>query len=78
MNEPEETTLAVIGAAAPWQDPDPETLDTPEFNAVWSCIKDWDIAVPRAYSGYSPATGNHVRAILDALRTAKCLTTSEG
>lgn len=50
-----------------WPDPTPEMLDSPEFEAVWNCIKKWDIAVPGAYSGYSGATGNHVRAILDAL-----------
>jgi methionine synthase I (cobalamin-dependent) len=42
-------------------------LASPEFNAVWNCIKDWDISVPQAYGGYCGATGNHVRAILDAL-----------
>jgi hypothetical protein len=43
-----------------------------EFNAVWNCIKSWDIAVPEAVDGsglYSGATGNHVRAILDALES---------
>jgi hypothetical protein len=50
-----------------WPDPTPEMLDTPEFNAVWACIKQWDINVPGAYNGYMGATGNHARAILDAL-----------
>lgn len=54
-----------------WPDPTPEMLNTPEFDAVWSCIKDWDIAVPAAYGGYCGANGNHVRAILDALKRAK-------
>jgi hypothetical protein len=43
-------------------------LQTPEFEAIWQCIKTWDIHVPGAYFGYSGATGNHVRAILDALK----------
>jgi hypothetical protein len=43
-------------------------LATLEFEAVWQCIKSWDIAVPDAYFGYCGATGNHVRAILDAFR----------
>lgn len=44
-------------------------LTSPEFEAVWQLIKAWDINVPAAYSGYMGATGNHVRAILDALHT---------
>lgn len=53
----------------PWPDPTPEMVDSPEFEAVWQCIKDWDINVPDV--GYwHGATGNHVRAILDALREA--------
>lgn len=50
----------------PWPDPTPEMLASPKFNAVWECIKSWDIHVPGAYTGYCGATGNHVRAILDA------------
>lgn len=55
----------------PWPDPTPEMLASPEFEAVWQCIKEWDINVPDAYVGYCGATGNHVRAILDALREPK-------
>lgn len=55
----------------PWPDPTPEMLATPEFNAVWQCIKRWDINVPDVYGGYCGATGNHVRAILDALAAIK-------
>jgi hypothetical protein len=54
--------------AREWPDPTPEMLASPEFEAVWQCIKKWDINVPDAYVGYCGATGNHVRAILDALR----------
>lgn len=54
-----------------WPDPAPEMLSTPEFEAVWKCIRKWDISVPDAYSGYCGATGNHVRAILDALSTVR-------
>jgi hypothetical protein len=42
-------------------------LASDRFERVWQCIKHWDINVPDVYSGYSGATGNHVRAILDAL-----------
>lgn len=59
-----------------FQDPTPEMLITPEFEAVWQCIKKWDINVPDAYAGYCGgvaegavgAPGNHVRAILDSLQ----------
>ncbi len=56
-------------------DPTPEMLSAPKFEAIWQCIsiKSWDINVPEKYSGYMGATGNHVRAILDALRSAGCL-----
>lgn len=50
-----------------WPDPTPEMLASPEFERVWQCIKSWDINVPEVHKGYSSATGNHVRAILDAL-----------
>jgi len=55
----------------PWPDPTPEMLASPEFEAVWQCIKKWDINVPDAYAGYCGANGNHVRAILDALEHVK-------
>lgn len=51
----------------PWPGPTPEMLESPEFEAVWQCLRRWDINVPDAYAGYCGATGNHVRAILDAL-----------
>jgi hypothetical protein len=54
----------------PWPDPTPEMLADPRFEAVWQAIKSWDINVPDAYGGYCGATGNHVRAILDALDEA--------
>lgn len=56
-----------------WPSPTPLMLTTPEFNAVWDCIKSWDINVPHVYRGYCGANGNHVRAILDALSTARIL-----
>jgi hypothetical protein len=54
-----------------WPDPTPEMQATPEFAAVWEAIKTWDINVPGAYGGYCGATGNHVRAILDALEKSR-------
>lgn len=50
-----------------WPDPTPAMLDWPQFEAVWQCIRTWDLNVPDAYAGHCGATGNHVRAILDAL-----------
>jgi hypothetical protein len=57
--------------AIKWPDPTPEMIASPEFEAIWNCIKSWDINVPAAYGGYMGATGNHVRAILDALQMDK-------
>lgn len=51
----------------PWPGPTPEMLQDPRFEIVWQVIRTWDINVPGAYEGYCGATGNHVRAILDAL-----------
>jgi len=51
-----------------WPDPTPEMLEDPLFERIWQCIKSWDIRVPAAYDGYTSATGNHVRAIFDAIR----------
>lgn len=65
------TTIRPPSDAIYWPDPTPEMLAMPEFQAVWQCIKSWDINVPGAYGGYCGATGNHVRAILDALAKVK-------
>lgn len=55
-----------------WPDPTEAMLQSPEFNAVWNVIKTWDINVPEVDGPlYSGATGNHVRAILDALEGLK-------
>lgn len=62
-------TDAQIGAVD-WPAPTPEMLASPQFEAIWQCIKQWDINVPGVYSGYCGANGNHVRAILDALTAA--------
>lgn len=51
-----------------WPDPTPDMLNDPVFNAIWHIIKGWDVSVPGAYSGRSGATGNHARAIYDAVR----------
>ena len=52
-----------------WTDPTPEMLEDPKFERIWQLIKTWDIAVPGAYGGYCGATGNHVCAILNALKS---------
>jgi len=55
-----------------WPAPTEEMLETAEFNAVWECIRTWDINVPEVNGDlYSEATGNHVRAILEALGASK-------
>ncbi len=58
-----------------WRNPSQDMLDSPEFEAVWKCIRTWDVNVPEVYIGYMGATGNHVRAILDALDAVKRRTT---
>ena len=68
----DELLICEAGCGAPpckrrWPDPTPEMLADPRFEAIWQAIKSWDINVPSAYGGYCGATGNHVRAILDAL-----------
>lgn len=65
-----ESQLEPLPARKPWPDPTPEQLVSPEFEAIWQVIKRWDINVPDVYFGYMGATGNHVRAILDALMNA--------
>lgn len=59
------------------RDPNPDEVETPEFNAIWDVIKKWDIStgLDKDHMGnhlYSGATGNHVVAILDSLKVA-CL-----
>lgn len=51
-----------------YRNPLPSELNSPVFNAVWDVIKSWDINVPSEYEGYCGATGNHVAAIIDALK----------
>lgn len=56
----------------PWPDPTPEMLQGDDlFDAIWNTIKAWDINVPYAYGGYCGATGNHVRAIYDAVKNSR-------
>ena len=50
-----------------WPDPTANQLQDPRFEKIWQKIKTWDIHVPGAYNGYCGTTGNHVRAVLDAL-----------
>jgi len=55
------------------RDPGQNELKAKPFNAVWECIKKWDISTEEdvLHNGtrlYSGATGNHVCVILDALR----------
>jgi hypothetical protein len=51
-----------------YQDPTPEMLSDPLWNAIWNEIKTWDINVPTEYAGYCGATGNHATAIYLAIR----------
>lgn len=51
-----------------WPEPTPEMLNDPLFNAIWNVVKAWDVNVPAVYTGYCGATGNHARAIYDAVK----------
>ena len=50
-----------------WRDPTPEMLNDPLFDTIWNVIKTWDIGVSEEYDGHCGATGNHVRAIYEAV-----------
>ena len=63
-------TEKVEEPALKWPNPSRLEIQNPVFEAIWQCIKKWDIAVPNAYVGYCGATGNHVKAIMDALTDA--------
>jgi len=47
--------------------PTEEQLSSPEFEAIWSVIKSWDVNVPEFYENYCHADGSHVALILNAL-----------
>lgn len=42
--------------------------DDPLFNPIWDVIKGWDIGDLAKHGGYRGATGDHVRAIIRAVR----------
>lgn len=57
-----------MGEKTNWPDPTHEMLDgDPLFEAIWQRLKTWDVNVPEVYNGYMGATGNHARAIYDAV-----------
>lgn len=64
-------STATTNAAKYPQMPNPteDQLSSPEFEAVWSVIKSWDVNVPEFYEGYCGANGSHVALILNALST---------
>lgn len=51
--------------------PTPEDLSNPDFEAIWTVIKDWDINVPQYYRGYMSGNGSHVKLILDELKRVR-------
>lgn len=54
------------------QDPTQQDLDSPEFNAVWSVIRKWDLdrgdISTSERCNYENATGTDVMTILNAIR----------
>lgn len=71
IHEPEEPRIEMPS-------PSEGRLASPEFEAVWQCIKEWDINVPRAYVGYCGANGSHVELILQALDEINALPGQRG
>lgn len=58
-----------------YRDPTKEELDSELFESIWQTIKKWDISTEwdvDKYGNrlYSTATGNHVVAIMDAIKEA--------
>lgn len=70
-NKSSKSDKCVSRPPAAYPDPTPEDLASPEFKAVWKAIKGWDIGVPEWYDGYTGTMGNHVMAILNALKKAR-------
>lgn len=65
---------SILEPTIEWPDPTPDMLESVEFDAIWNCIKTWDINVPEVDGElYAGANGSHVRAILDALDKIKGL-----
>ena len=49
--------------------PSREEINSPEFEAIFQLIKNWDIQVPEQdIKGYSSGNGSHVKLILDVLK----------
>lgn len=54
----------------PMPDTNDAMLASPEFNAIYNEIKDWDVNAPQYYAGYCGLNGSHVAIILNALTAA--------
>ena len=48
-----------------------DDLSSPDFEAIWMVIKDWDINVPEYYRGYMSGNGSHVKLILKELKRVR-------
>lgn len=53
-----------------WDDPTPEELASPVFEAIWQVIKSWDVSAPGSEESgmYTKAEGQHAARILRAIR----------
>ena len=56
-----------------YRDPTEEELNSNLFNSIWETIRKWDISTEDDENDlgdrlYSEATGNHVVAIMDAVK----------
>ncbi len=47
--------------------PTPQEMESELFNAIWECVKTWDIKIPKYDDGYMSANGSHVKILMDAI-----------
>lgn len=49
----------------------PADHDCPLFNSIWDAIKGKRLECPDYYTGWTIATGRHVKLIIDMIKEAK-------
>jgi|ERR1035437_1442927 hypothetical protein len=64
------TFCAPFRAFRPKPSPSEKEQQSELFNAIWDCIKTWDIKIPEYEDGYMGANGSHVKIIMDAIAPA--------
>jgi hypothetical protein len=59
---------AYAEAHKPMPSPSAADQQSPLFNGIWEVLKDWDIAAPQYYTGYTGGNGSHVMLIIQGMR----------